>query len=736
MLALPSAAHAADIYVSTTGSDALGAGTEASPFATIQYAIDTAVGNLDPSDNVHVAAGEYTGNITMKDCVSLYGAGSAETTITGTGAGSVVTINSIGTGETLSGFTISGGIAPSFGGGIYCDSSSPTIEGCTISGNTASYGGGVFCILSSPTIEGCTISDNSADYGGGIWCTFSSLTVTDCTISGNRATMGGGIYCTSSSPTITDCTISGNSAAFDGGGIFCYDSSPTITDCTISDNTESSYGGGIFCWYSSPTITNCTISDNSAVAGSGICCHYSSPTITDCTISDNSADYGGGIWCTFSSLTVTDCTISGNGGLQGGGIFCGDSSLVITNCTISDNTAASGGGIYCRSSSPTITNCIVWNNGDDLYNCIATYSCISTAGDATGDGNITDDPRFVDATNDDYRLQSGSPCIDTATSEGAPATDIDGVVRPQCAGYDMGAHEYYVVSDPTLSSATHTEGVWSNNKTVTVDITAATGTAPAAAGYAISISQNATAYPATTITQDASAQSFSFDAATDGTWYVNVATLDVFDCWSEGVSFGPIVIDTTTPVTTASVTDSTGEATVRFTSSDAMSGVAAIYCTVDGGAVGSGSSVVASGTGTHTIVYWASDKAGNVELSHTLAVEIAAPAAGGTDTTPDDTDASDGGGTAESEGAAVASPDGEGKDTASADVSETVVASSEDDGTEEAAGGALPVADGQAAPADEQNESGSLGWIPWAVLGLVALLGGFGAWQVLARPRP
>jgi len=48
-----------------------------------------------------------------------------------------------------------------------------------------------------------------------------------------------------------------------------------------------------------------------------------------------------------------------------------------------------------------------------------------------------------------YHLTAYSPAIDAATSEGAPAVDLDGVSRPQGEGYDIGCYEYlltYVVN--------------------------------------------------------------------------------------------------------------------------------------------------------------------------------------------------------------------------------------------------------------------------------------------------
>ena len=58
---------------------------------------------------------------------------------------------------------------------------------------------------------------------------------------------------------------------------------------------------------------------------------------------------------------------------------------------------------------------------------------------------------FVNEAAGDLRLTSISPAIDAGTLTGAPVDDLNGDLRPQGAGVDMGAYE----SDPAnpLSSA-------------------------------------------------------------------------------------------------------------------------------------------------------------------------------------------------------------------------------------------------------------------------------------------
>ncbi|MHC4205443.1 MAG: S8 family serine peptidase, partial [Planctomycetota bacterium] len=219
-----------------------------------------------------------------------------------------------------------------------------------------------------------------------------------------------------------------------GGGITCDGASPTITDCIISDNTAKYYGAGIDCTNgSSPVIKNCTITGNktsgSTAIGGGINIEDSSPTIESCVISYNFADnVGGGIACYNSNPVIFNCLIANNSAVyKSGGIELENSSPVITNCTIivDDPNAPKDGGIFAfQDSSPVITNCILWGNGDDLFNCSATYSCIED--DDLGIGNIHVKPTFVTGPLGDYYLSqkaagqlSDSSCVDV----GDPDTD-------------------------------------------------------------------------------------------------------------------------------------------------------------------------------------------------------------------------------------------------------------------------------------------------------------------------
>ncbi|HLO04253.1 MAG TPA: LecA/PA-IL family lectin, partial [Symbiobacteriaceae bacterium] len=90
------------------------------------------------------------------------------------------------------------------------------------------------------------------------------------------------------------------------------------------------------------------------------------------------------------------------------------------------------------------------------------------------------------------------------------------------------------------------------------------------------------------------------------------------------VTVSGINVDLSAPLTTiaAPTTWQNQDVAVTFTATDNLSGVAATYYTVDGGAPQSGTSFTLTGEGTHTVSFWSVDAAGNAETAHTATVLI------------------------------------------------------------------------------------------------------------------
>ena len=182
---------------------------------------------------------------------------------------------------------------------------------------------------------------------------------------------------------------------------------------------------------------------------------------------------------------------------------------------------------------------------------------------------------------------------------------------------------------PTLSSSTHTAGVWSKNPVATVKWTTATDACSGLNGYSVSWSQNATAMPDTTIDATASATTSTTTLA-DGTWYFNLRTVDKAGNWSATcTSFGPVRIDTVAPTTTSNAPAgwATSAVNVTLSASDPSGPVAYTRYKLDASALATYTAAVpVSGDGTHTLQFWSADSAGNVEPTKTATIQI--------DTTP------------------------------------------------------------------------------------------------------
>jgi len=233
-------------------------------------------------------------------------------------------------------------------------------------------------------------------------------------------------------------------------------SNPTVTNCTLSGNLAVVVGGGMGNTESSPTVTNCRFIGNSSGGGDGGGMYNrdnSDPAVTNCTFSGNSAAFAGGGMLNKrnSSPTVTNCTFRGNVAVNGGG-----GMISIDEFGFHSNTV--------------LNNSVFWGNAPDQIvgesGAVMTVSHSNVQGGWPGVGNINAEPLFADAdgpdgipgtTDDDLRLQFGSPCIDTGDNAALPADvgdldgdgdtlepipfDLDGHARVLCTVVDMGAYE-------------------------------------------------------------------------------------------------------------------------------------------------------------------------------------------------------------------------------------------------------------------------------------------------------
>jgi len=363
-------------------------------FPGIQDAINASIGG----DTIVVRPGTYVENIDFVGKIIKLESerGPKVTVIDGNQAGSVVTFQSGETNDThLYGFTIKNGYS-SIGGGIYCESSSPSITNNVISNNVSSKkGGGIYCSNCALIFEFNEIIENQSNLGG--------------------------------------------------GGIYCYYSTAIFRNNVVSQNTlVDGYGGGIHNDNSNSEYVNSIISHNSAKNGGGIYMSGNNVSIKNSIIAFNSAaNVGGGIFCDGDTMDLLNNTIYGNSGVNGGGITCHTNIIVqLQNSILWSNSATTGKEINLWNHNGTPTIKISYS---DVEGGIPSIHVDAGCTLDLGVGNIDDDPRFVDALVDDFHLTWQSPCKDMGSNflPNLPTEDCEGDPRVYYDVVDIGADEFY-----------------------------------------------------------------------------------------------------------------------------------------------------------------------------------------------------------------------------------------------------------------------------------------------------
>ena len=369
-------------------------------FGTIQSAINAV---LVEGSTIIVRPGTYPENLDFlgKAVEVRSELGPDVTTVNGGGNGSVVAFQSgEGPDSILAGFTLTGGSGESGlgGGGVFCWESSPTIRDNTIAGNsTNDFGGGILVYgAAMPVILDNRIEGNFSDSSGG--AIYAELFNTTIRIEKNRIVnniagsggYGSGIACVNGTLALLGNEISGNVGADSGGGVFVFYSGAgqhRIESNEIRDNQASDDGGGL--WFAS--------------AGDIV--------IANNLFEGNSAPYGGAIYARDGGTLASNTIVNNSATSQGGGLYYDDSGgdLLIVNSILRGNSAPTSPDIEYPDGGSSIS-----------------YSNIG--GGWSGTGNLDVDPLFVDAGNGDYRLGSGSPCIDAADDTAIPldVSDLDG----------------------------------------------------------------------------------------------------------------------------------------------------------------------------------------------------------------------------------------------------------------------------------------------------------------------
>lgn len=314
--------------------------------------------------------------------------------------------------------------AAQFGSGILANNGVKiTMEdGAIIRNNTNSnyeLGGGILIGNSSTfTMNGGEISGNTANGGGGVAIIGSTMVMYDGVISNNstyktsgQGSYGAGVY-------VADYANS-------SGGDTLFTPTPASFEMnggTITGNTALDYGGGVLTFPQRSqkitiNINNGEISGNKVTRGSGgaVAAFFgvTELNIKGGTLTGNSAyQFGGGVFLyQATNVTISGGTISENKALRGGGGVClrEGSAVKQTGGSIENNVAKVGGGIY--SGTYTMTGGVIKDNNNSLTEAAR----LSTVGDGVFVGtafNLGNDAEI--STNNDVYLTAG----DSISKEG------------------------------------------------------------------------------------------------------------------------------------------------------------------------------------------------------------------------------------------------------------------------------------------------------------------------------
>jgi hypothetical protein len=235
------------------------------------------------------------------------------------------------------------------------------------------------------SISNNNLTGNEAMYGGGIAATLgSTLTVSYNTISTNAAQSGGGVYVNGSDAIVVGNSVTNNASTYAGGGMALSRGSATVTNNIFADNQSDISGGGLSFFYASAQLLHNTIARNSGGDGSGV---YVA-------------------------------------GFEWSGIYY-SSTVWLTNTILVSHTV----GITVSAGNAADLDSTLWHaNGADWGGA----GTINHLNDQQGD------PAFAP---DGYHLAGASAAINRGIDAGV-TTDIDGDIRPQGLGYDLGADEW------------------------------------------------------------------------------------------------------------------------------------------------------------------------------------------------------------------------------------------------------------------------------------------------------
>lgn len=287
----------------------------------------------------------------------------------------------------------------------------------------------------------------------------------------------------------SNCTFHHNTTRRRGGAVYAENSTLNMHDCEIFDCSSVGFQGS-YTWGVGFQFLKCDIdmhdmvfhdNDGGSAYGGGMSIDSCNMVLENAVFYNNNAVNAGGLGiqrCKDYTVKIANMLAYNNYVVHyGGGLAMATSDPELNNLTIVNNYCGGGGGAGMQTAfdaSPTLNNCIFWdnhalsqdtteyyygsqiwlwgtdcrpvfNNGDIQYGLDYIYGQEYMEDDQYND-MIDDNPLFVNALNNDYRLSEGSPCINAGRPDingcFIPYVDLGGGPRICGGRIDMGCYEF------------------------------------------------------------------------------------------------------------------------------------------------------------------------------------------------------------------------------------------------------------------------------------------------------
>ena len=236
-------------------------------------------------------------------------------------------------------------------------------------------------------------------------------------------------------------------------------------DIGIADNeSDNSYNVVKMTGVASDPITDKTVLDGIIIQngmadnlsqgwdrGAGLQLSHASPLIVNTWFINNKAlNFGGGVFGnSFSQPQFYNSVFSNNVSQKyGGGVFA-NSEMHFINCLFWGNHAVDRAGAINGPELPNslyLYNSILWNNtagsNNQVYNTFVYYSIVE--GGIPGVWILVENPQFLNPSDNDFRINSKSPAIDTGNDSFIPGfltKDYNGNARKEGVRVDIGIYE-------------------------------------------------------------------------------------------------------------------------------------------------------------------------------------------------------------------------------------------------------------------------------------------------------